>query len=79
MDECRAEKDKDTSKEGRREKIKESRYNRKYGRCMTKEIAEYLGRESAKERKMMAKFRCGNEGRENRYWMEGGERRCRMF
>jgi hypothetical protein len=35
-------------------------------------------RESAKERKMMARFRCGNEETENRYWMEGEERRCRM-
>jgi hypothetical protein len=40
---------------------------------MTEEIAEYLGRKSAKERKM-ATFRCGNEERENRYWMEGEER-----
>jgi hypothetical protein len=36
-----------------------------------------LGRERAKERKMMARFRCGNEKRENRYWIEG-EERCRM-
>jgi hypothetical protein len=35
-------------------------------------------RESARERKMMARFRCGNEERENRYWMAGEERRCRM-
>jgi hypothetical protein len=27
---------------------------------------------------MMARFRCGNEETENRYWMEGEERRCRM-
>jgi hypothetical protein len=27
---------------------------------------------------MMGRFRCGNEERENRYWMEGEERRCRM-
>jgi hypothetical protein len=27
---------------------------------------------------MMARFRCGNEERENRCWMEGEERRCRM-
>jgi hypothetical protein len=44
---------------------------------MTKEIPGYLGRESARERKMMARFRCGNEKRENRYWMERKERRCR--
>jgi hypothetical protein len=41
---------------------------------MTEEIPEYLGRESARERKMMARFRCGNEERENMYWMEGEER-----
>jgi hypothetical protein len=27
---------------------------------------------------MIARFRCGNEERENRYWTEGEERRCRM-
>jgi hypothetical protein len=32
-----------------------------------KEYERYLGRESAKERKMMARFRCGNEERENSY------------
>jgi hypothetical protein len=33
---------------------------------MTEEIREYLGRESARERKMMTRFRCENEERENR-------------
>jgi hypothetical protein len=45
---------------------------------MAEEMPEYLGRESARERKMMARFRYGNEERENRCWMEGEERRCRM-
>jgi hypothetical protein len=36
---------------------------------MTEEIPEYLGKERRK--KMMARFRCGNEQRENRNWMEG--------
>jgi hypothetical protein len=44
---------------------------------MTEEIPEYLGREHAKERKMMARFRCGNKEKENKYWTEGEERRCR--
>jgi hypothetical protein len=70
--------DKDTDKQERRENIKESRYNREYERCMTEEIPEYLGRETSRERKMMGRFRCENEERENRYWMEGEERRCRM-
>jgi hypothetical protein len=65
-----SERDKETDKQERRENIKESRYNREYERCMTEEIPEYLGRESARERKMMARFRCGNEEREKRYWME---------
>jgi hypothetical protein len=46
---------------------------------MTEEIPEYLGRENTRERKMMARFRCGNEERENSYWMEREERRCRMY
>jgi hypothetical protein len=45
---------------------------------MPEEMPEYLRRERATERKMMARFRCGNEERENRYWMEREERRCRM-
>jgi hypothetical protein len=40
---------------------------------MTEEIPEYLGRESAKERKMMARFRYENEEKENKYWTEGEE------
>jgi hypothetical protein len=51
-----SERDKDTDKQERRERIKESKIQQGYGWCMTK---EYLGRESIKERKMMAKFRCG--------------------
>jgi hypothetical protein len=44
--------DKDTDKQERNEIMKESRYNRKCERCMTEEIPEYLGRESAKEKKL---------------------------
>jgi hypothetical protein len=58
-----SERDRDTDKQERRERIRESRYNREYERCVT-EVPVYLGRESAKERKMMAGFRCGNEERE---------------
>jgi hypothetical protein len=70
------ERDKDTDKQERRERIKESKYNREYERCMTEEIPEYLGRKSARERKMT--FICGNGKIENRYWSEGEERRHRM-
>jgi hypothetical protein len=54
-----SERDKYTNKQDRRERIKETRYNREYERCMTEEIPRE--RESAKERKMMGTFRCGRE------------------
>jgi hypothetical protein len=56
-----SERDKDTDKQERRERMKESRYNRKYERCVTEEIPEYLWRENTKERKMMTRFRWRNE------------------
>ncbi|KAH0808932.1 hypothetical protein GEV33_013859 [Tenebrio molitor] len=65
-----SEEDKDTDKQERRERIKESRYNREHERCMTEQIAENLGRESARERKMMARFRYGNVERENWFWQK---------
>ncbi|KAH0816663.1 hypothetical protein GEV33_006127 [Tenebrio molitor] len=68
-----SERDGDTDKQERRERIRESR---EYEKCVTEDVPVYLGKESAKERKMMARFRCGNEERENRYWME--ERMCRI-
>jgi hypothetical protein len=49
-----SERDKNTDKQERREIIKEPRVNREYERCMTEEIPEYLRRESARERNMMA-------------------------
>jgi hypothetical protein len=42
---------------------RESKNQGTAGRCMTEEIPEYLGRESARERQMMARFRCENEER----------------
>jgi hypothetical protein len=66
-----SERDKDTDKEERRERIKGSRYSRGYERSMAEGIPEFLGRESAKERKV--RFKWGNERRGNRYWMEGEE------
>jgi hypothetical protein len=52
-----SKRDKDADKQERREGTKESRYNREYETCMTEEIPEYLGRESTRERKIMARFR----------------------
>jgi hypothetical protein len=44
----------------------------------TQENPEYLGRASGKEIKTMTRFRCGNEEKGNRYWMEEEGRRCRL-
>jgi hypothetical protein len=52
-----SERNKNTDKQERRGRIKESRYEREYERG----IPDYLGRESAKERKTMVRFRCGDE------------------
>ncbi|KAH0818181.1 hypothetical protein GEV33_004610 [Tenebrio molitor] len=62
----------------RRTRIRESRYNGKYEKIITEELPKYLGRESRKERVIIARFRCGNEERENKYWNEDRIRVCRM-
>jgi hypothetical protein len=53
-----SERDRDTDKQERRERIKESRYNREYERCMTEEIRSTWGEKSARGRKTMARFKC---------------------
>jgi hypothetical protein len=80
MNEELSERDRDTDKQERRERIKESRFNRKYWKCMTEEIPEYLPREKeCKRNKNDGEFRCVNEERENRYWMEEEERRRKIW
>ncbi|KAJ3629802.1 hypothetical protein MTP99_014169 [Tenebrio molitor] len=77
MDVCGAEPEGQRYGQAREKGENQRIENREYERCVT-EVPVYLGRESAKERNMMAGFRCGNEERENRYWMEEEERMCRM-
>jgi hypothetical protein len=48
-----------------------SRFNREYERCVAEEIRVHLG--STRERKIMVRFRCGNENTEREGW--GIERR----
>jgi hypothetical protein len=52
------EREKDTNKQDRRQRIKESRYNREYERCMTEEISEYLGREYKRDKRKGDERRC---------------------
>jgi hypothetical protein len=58
-----SERDKDADTQERRERIRELRYSREYERCMTEKIPEYLGRESTRERKIMARFRQVLDGK----------------
>jgi hypothetical protein len=72
------QRDRDVQVQERRTRIRESRYNGKYEKIITEELPKYLGRESRKERVTIARFRCGNEERENKYWNEDRIRVCRM-
>jgi hypothetical protein len=46
-----SERDKNIDNQKRRERIKESTYNRKYERCMTEKILQYLERVQKKKEK----------------------------
>jgi hypothetical protein len=70
--------DRDVQVQDRRTRIRESRHNGKYEKIITEELPKYLGRESRKERVIIARFRCGNEERENKYWNKDRIRVCRM-
>jgi hypothetical protein len=66
MDECRAEeRGKDTDKQERRERIKESRYNREYERCVNRGNSGVPGKRECNRKK--------NDG-EIQVW-ERGERK----
>jgi hypothetical protein len=45
-----SERDKNIDNQKRRERIKESTYNRKYERCMTEKILQYLERVQKKKK-----------------------------
>jgi hypothetical protein len=59
-----SERDKDTDKQERRERIKESRYKREYEKYDRGKIPEYLGRENAKETKTGIRRKERKEGAE---------------
>jgi hypothetical protein len=54
--ERQAERDRDVQVQERRTRIRESRYNGKYEKIITEELPKYLGRESRKERVIIARF-----------------------
>ncbi|XP_071055483.1 uncharacterized protein [Onthophagus taurus] len=71
--------DRDVQRQERRGQIRESRYNPKYEEIITEGLPKYLSVEGDEEgKRMVARFRCGNEERANRYWMRDDERGCRL-
>jgi len=66
-------------REGRKNKIRESKYNDGYKEIRTEKIPGYLrGRRKKKERIILARYRCGNEMKGRQYWREEEERKCRI-
>ncbi|KAJ3650020.1 hypothetical protein Zmor_021733 [Zophobas morio] len=70
--------DKDIDKQERRSKISESRYNAEYKKIVKDEIPKYTERETIKEKRMIARFWCENEEKEDNLWMDETDRRCRI-
>jgi len=63
----------------RRKRIEESRYNREYKKIIKGERPRYLSTEmKMRDRKTLARFRCGNEIREKEFWKTEEERVCRL-
>ena len=49
----------------------------RYRKIAKEELPKYLeGRMKWKDRKILARFRCGNETKAREYWKEEGEKRC---
>jgi hypothetical protein len=44
-----SERDRDTDKQERRERIRESRYNKEYERCVADDVPVYLGKEKRRK------------------------------
>lgn len=65
--------------EERRNKIKESNYNSKYKEIRIEDIPGYLQRKKRrKKRKMIARYKCGNQRRGGQYWRKEEQRICKV-
>lgn len=63
----------------RRKKIEESNYNKEYKKIWKEKRPEYLSwRMKMTDRRMIARFRCGNEIREREYCKEEEEKICKI-
>ena len=63
----------------KRERIRESKYNIHYGNIAKEKLPKYLeGNMKWKDRRILARFRYGNEAKAREHWKEEGEKRCRL-
>jgi len=63
----------------RRKRIKESRYNKEYKKVIKEERPRYLSMEmKMRDKKTLARFRCGNKVREREFWKTEEEKVCRL-
>lgn len=59
--------------------IRKSRYNKKYEEITTIDLPEYLKEEGKKgKQEMIARFRCGNEESNNKYWEKEEKKMCKI-
>ena len=65
--------------EERGKRIRECKYNIHYRNIAKEKWPKYLeGRMKWKDRRMLTRFRCGNETKAREYWKEEEEKRCKL-
>lgn len=75
------EKGRELQKRTRQAKIKDSRYAKELKDIMLKETGrEYLEKKGKgkEEISIKARFRTGNEGKNNKHWLKEQEKECRI-
>ncbi|KAK5640948.1 hypothetical protein RI129_009495 [Pyrocoelia pectoralis] len=71
--------DEDVQTQERRMKIREGRFNEKYKVLVTEDLPRYLnGMGNIQSKRIVARFRVGNEENDNKYWLEEEKRLCRL-
>lgn len=71
------QRDQDIQKQEQENKINKSKYNPEYKNIKTLSIPRYLKDEN-KKKKLIARYRCGNEENKNKYWKREIDRKCRL-
>ncbi|KAI4474788.1 hypothetical protein M0802_015443, partial [Mischocyttarus mexicanus] len=73
------EKNRETQGQIQKNKIKEAKYNPRYKKIRTVASPEYLTKKKeGGSQKLLARARCGNIEKNNRYWLNQEERRCTL-